>query len=166
MATVAIDNVDALNGLGDGDNALGEVDVLPSKGTDFANAHTSGEAQQYAEVAKVEVLTHKSKQSLLVGDGEDFHFGLLLHGGELDVPFLVSEMVQLHAVAVHHFQDNQQVLYGLAAQRLQFVDDELLHIVFNDSGTLAKGGEKMILQNQRVSRDCGELDKLTFVLFP
>lgn len=102
----------------------------------------------------------------MVGDGEDFHFWFLLYGWKLDVPFLVNEIVQFHAVAIHHFQDNQQVLHGLAAQRLEFVDDELLHIVFNNSGTLAKGGEKVILQNQRVGRDCRELYKLAFVLFP
>ena len=103
MTSVAIDDVDTLNGFGNGNNSLCEVDVLPFQGTDLANAHASREAQQYSEVAKVEVLTHKSEQSLLVGDGEDFHFGLLLHGRKLDVPFLVREMVQFHAVAVHHF---------------------------------------------------------------
>lgn len=102
----------------------------------------------------------------MVGDGEDFHFRFLLYGWKLDVPFLVSEMVQFHAVAIHHFQDNQQVLHSFAAQRLELVDDKLLHIVFNNSGTLAKGGEKVVFQNQRVSRDCGEFYKLAFVLFP
>lgn len=74
--------------------------------------------------------------------------------------------MQFHAVAIHHFQDNQQVLHSFAAQRLELVDDKLLHIVFNNSGTLAKGGEKVVFQNQRVSRDCGEFYKLAFVLFP
>ena len=166
VAAVAVNNVNSLNGLGNGDNTLVEVNVLPCQGAYLANAHTSRKAQQYAQVAKREVLTHKSEQSLLVGDGKDFYFGFLLHGGKLDVPFLVSEIVQFHAVTVHHFQDNQQVLHCFAAQRLKFVDNKLLHIVLNDSGTLAKGGDKMILQNQRVSRDCGEFYKLAFVLFP
>ena len=41
VAAVAIDDVDPLNCLGDGDNSLGEVDVLPCQGTDLAYAHTS-----------------------------------------------------------------------------------------------------------------------------
>ncbi len=166
MTAVAIDDVDTLNGLGDGDNSLGKVNVLPFKSADLANAHTSRETYQYAEVAKVEVFTYKSEQSLLVGDGEDFHFWFLLYGWKLDVPFLVSEMVQFHSVTIHHFQDNQQVLHGFAAQPLQFVDHKLLHIVFNNSGTLAKGGEKVVFQNQRVSLDRRELYKLAFVIFP
>lgn len=116
MASVAIDDVDTLNGFGNGNNSLCEVDVLPFQGTDLANAHASREAQQYAEVAKVEVLTNKSKQTLLVGNGEDFHFRLLLYGWELDVPFFVHKVVEFNAIAVNHFQDNQQVLHGLATQ--------------------------------------------------
>lgn len=41
VAAVAINDVDALNGLGDGDNSLGEVNVLPCQGADLAYAHTS-----------------------------------------------------------------------------------------------------------------------------
>ncbi len=91
MATVAVNDVDALDGLADVDDALCEVDVVPSEGAHLADAHTGREAYQNAEVTEVEVFTHISEQSLLVGYGEYFHFGLLLHGGKLDVPFFVSE---------------------------------------------------------------------------
>ena len=61
MTSVVVDDVDTLNGLGNDDNSLGEIDVLPFQGADLANAHTSREAYQYAEVAKVEVFTYKSE---------------------------------------------------------------------------------------------------------
>ena len=61
MTSVVVDDVDPLNCLGDGDNSFGEINVLPFQGTYLANANTSGEAQQYAEVAKVEVFTYKSE---------------------------------------------------------------------------------------------------------
>ena len=106
------------------------------------------------------------EQAFLVGDGQHLHFLFILDGGKLDVPFFVSEEMEFNAVAVHHLQDDEQVLYSLAAQCLEFRDDELLDILFNDAGFLAEGREKMILQDQRVSRNGGQFDKLHFVRFP
>ena len=95
------------------------------------------------------------EQAFLIGDGQHLHFLFILDGGKLDVPFFVSEEMEFHAVAVHHLQDDEQVLYSLAAQCLEFRDDELLDILFNDACFLAEGREKMILQDQRVSRNGG-----------
>ena len=95
------------------------------------------------------------EQAFLIGDSQHLHLLFVLGGGKLDVPFFVSEEMEFNAVAVHHLQDDEQVLYSLAAQCLEFRDDELLDILFNDAGFLAEGREKMILQDQRVSRNGG-----------
>ena len=75
------------------------------------------------------------EQAFLVGDGQHLHLLLVLDGGKLDIPFFVSKEMEFHAVAVHHLQDDEQVLYSLAAQCLEFRDDELLDILFNDAQT-------------------------------
>ena len=93
MATIAVDDVDALDSLADVDDSLCEVDVLPSEGAHLADAHAGREAYQYAEVAEVEVLTHISEQTLLVCDGQYINFAFVLHGGKLDVPFFVREVM-------------------------------------------------------------------------
>ena len=74
--------------------------------------------------------------------------------------------MKFHAVAVHHLQDNENILNGFAAQCLELCDDELLDISLNDVCFLAEGREKMVFQRQRVSRNCGDFDELSFVGFP
>ena len=132
MALAAIHDIDALNGFVHLDDSLGKVDVLPSEGTNLTNTHPGRETYQNAQVAEGKVFSHMAKQPLLVGDGK--HLDLLFLQGcwELDVPFFVWEEMEFHAVAVHHLENDEQVLHGLAAQCLEFRDDELLHLFLNN----------------------------------
>ncbi len=133
----------------------------------FAYAESCGQADVDAQVAEGEVLLDVVENLLVLCYGEYLRFLRHLRRGVLDVPLAVGHPFVFDSELHHHFQDDEDVPYGLDAQScLEFLQDELLHKFFTQSLTTAECWQDVVLQNQCVSSVCGLLHVAPLVTFP